>query len=464
MTNHKYSMKTVLHLTILLLSTIFYASCEKIDFAADEQNDTSGGSSSSAKSLIIKASTADEASMPLPVTLYAFDSNGKCKAQTTIKDGINREDYSFSLVRGKYTIAALHTPASYPSQTSVTDVNALVNMPSDDYAKEAMYLGMSEVNLTSNNQVAEVMMKIQQAKVNISLEDVPADVDDVAVTISSPYTKITLDANLSDAKDVTIPLTKNGDKWTTGEFFIFPTSASTTTFAFKLKQTDGNQAFYSYTYNGNLNAATPYNISGKYAENYDDNEQTLYTKVGIDSWNSEVNKSFTFGPGAGVGNSDEIVVSDFPGDGEIWNGHVVALADMIDEKSCNIMLVSLEEWTDVPSAFSTTNGTLAIQKSEEYKENDIVGWRMPDSYEVQVLRNVYCPENYEYNLAILNSRITECNGTPIMLKDENNKNVRYLADEGKTAFSFVKSSTTATAGATVKYHLRLVRNIILKKK
>ena len=61
----------------------------------------------------------------------------------------------------------------------------MINLPTENYATEQLYLGTAEVNLTSNNQSVDVTMNLKQAKMNISLTEVPTNVSSVSVTISS---------------------------------------------------------------------------------------------------------------------------------------------------------------------------------------------------------------------------------------------------------------------------------------
>lgn len=453
-------MKNTLFLIVMTVMTVLLASCEKIDMA--EEGNDNNTSTSSSKSLSIKALTTDASSLPYPLSLYAFDSNGNCKAQINITEAVTRENTSFQLPSGQYCIVALHTPSSYPAQPSNPSINTNINLPAENYAKEAFYLGMTEVNLTSNNQSADVTMKPLQARVSISLGDVPNDVNKIDVTISSPYGKIAFGGEFSNKQDVTIPCVKSGDKWITDEAYILPSQSSPTLFNFKLRKNDGTQSTYQFTYNGTLNAGTPYSFDGKYSNTGDQTQLALQTNIAIDIWNSTVTKSFSFGPSVGFSEGTSNSVTEFPADGEIWEGHVVALADMIDDNSCNLMLISLKEWDDVSSAFSS-NKTMATSIADEYIENGIDGWSIPNTDEVEILRAVYCPENYTYNLSILNEQIEKCGGTAIQLKDYSGKNVRYLAEGGEKAFSFVKGSSTGSAGATTKYYLRLIKNVVVKK-
>lgn len=453
-------MKTNIHLIIFILMTIFFASCEKIDMTDMDAGETNGTSSSTTKTLCIRTRSADASALPYPITLYAFDSNGECKAQTTITEGVNREEPSFSLPRGQYSITAMHIPSSYPAQASSMEIASTVSMPSGNYATEPLYLGTAEVNLTSSNQTADITLNLKQAKLCISLTEVPADVTSISVTISTPYTKLSLAGNHSEPKDITIPCSKAGNKWSTGDVFILPSAESTTNFTFKLTLSDGSQTSYSYKYNGALNAGTPYNFEGKYSGNNVPEQLDIFSNISAETWKSTVSKTFSFGPGTSNSEDDtDVTVTEFPQDGEIWNGHVVALADMIDDNTCNVMLISLDEWTNVYSANSAENYSDAETLANEYSEKGLSGWKIPSKDEAKRLKDVY---GIESNFTFLNKQLEACDGIPLSLTD-GSSNARYLCEDATYAFGFKSSSNILTAGATVKYHLRFIKNITAKK-
>ncbi|MCQ2221501.1 MAG: FimB/Mfa2 family fimbrial subunit [Prevotella sp.] len=448
-------MKKNIHLIIFALMTIFLASCEKIDMTETESE---GTTDSAVKSLSIRTRSADASALPYPITLYAFDSNGKCKAQTTITEGVNREEPSFSLPRGQYSITAMHVPSSYPAQASSMEKTSMINMPSSNYATEPLYLGTAEVNLTSNNQTADITLNLKQAKLCISLTEVPADVTSISVTIGAPYTKLSIAGDHSEQKDITIQCSKADNKWTTGTVYTLPSTGNAVNFTFKLNAKDGSQTTYSYTYNGALNAGTPYNFEGKYSPKNTPDEFALNSNINVGTWNATITKGFSFGPGASHEN-ESMTVTEFPKDGDVWNGHVVALADMIDSNTCNIMLISLEEWTNVYSANNAEKYSDAEDKAREYTEKGITGWRIPSKDEAKQLKEVYGTES---NFTFLNKQLESCNGAQLSLTD-GSSNARYLCEDATYAFGFKSSSTISAAGATVKYHLRLIKTITAKK-
>lgn len=449
-------MKLLKHHILFFLLSIFLFSCEKIETVDDVSGD--GENTAAVKSLSVKPMTADASSLPYPITIYAFDNNGKNKTVVTIKDGVSREEPLLKLSRGQYTIIALHTPETYPAQDSYATSSAAVKLPADNYAKEPLYFGATEVNLTANNQTADIRLNLKQVMLNISLSDVPTDVNKVTVRVNAPYTKMTLLGNYSGEQDITIPCYKTEKGWTTGDVYILP-SHDKPTFTFDMKNSNGNTTSYSYTYNGTLNAGTPYKFEGAYTDSDIPDQLSLYTDFTVGTWGAGTLKSFTFGPAATVQETgSDVVVTDFPEDGEIWDGHVVALADNYGA-TCELMLISLKEWSEVYASTNTSHSNDAAYIAANYKEGGVTGWTIPTEDDAAFLKSVY---KYESNFDILNYVLEQCSGTPLSMKD-GTSNVRYLCEGAQKAFGFSSSSTLGSAGASTKYRLRLVRHLTLRK-
>ena len=80
------------------------------------------------------------------------------------------------------------------------------------------------------------------------------------------------------------------------------------------------------------------------------------------------------------------------------------------------------------------------------------------------MRNSY----YGDNISAINSKLEEAGGKALTQTDSHDKNVRYLCEDALYTYSFATSSDGGVlqitkAGATVKYRLRLVKTIHVKK-
>lgn len=139
--------------------------------------------------------------------------------------------------------------------------------------------------------------------------------------------------------------------------------------------------------------------------------------------------------------------------------HVILLADTVSKEKVDVMYISLCEWSDMPSSFSLDNGTDAGVIASEYVEGDLIGWHIPSLDEVRRIKACY--DGMTTRLDDLNRRLEASNAKPVCLADVSGKTYRYLCSDGDSTFSFRQGYATLKAGATVKYHLRLVKDTMI---
>lgn len=136
--------------------------------------------------------------------------------------------------------------------------------------------------------------------------------------------------------------------------------------------------------------------------------------------------------------------------------HVILLADTVSEEKVDVMYISLLEWGNITSSFSTEQASEAHRIADEYTEGDFTGWHIPTLAEVKRIK-AYYDEDFQ-RMEILNNNLEKCNAMPVYLTDATAKTYRYLCSDGDSTFSFRQGYATLKAGATVKYHLRLVKD------
>lgn len=457
----------------LLLTGICLASCEKIDLLNEdnEQEVSYPSPQTGTRTLNVVAKTSSSSTLRYPIYVYAFTSKGTLQTSATIANSNN--SVTLSLPSGSYGITALYVPSSYPTMGNVTNNEANISMPECGYATDPIMLGSANVSISSSKQTANIIVGYRQASVNVSLIDVPDDISNVTVSLGSPYTDMTLAGNLSNKQVVTLQCSKKGTEWSTGTFYVMPTQGNQTTLTITFKSSSNTETSYSYTYNGSLNAGTPYSFTGTYSTSSDtDSDITVDATISAGEWTDMINDSFSFGPGKNddtpgssttpatpsTSDNETFYVNSFPEeDGSIWNGHVVAFVD-IDGNKCNAMLISLKDWYDVYSAYHATEFDMAKNYANNYSESGLSGWTIPNEDEGTLLSSTYCSDS---NLSILNGLITECKGDKIY-KVLESKNVRYLCENATKTYSFA-NTTKSAAGASVKYHLRLIKYVTLIK-
>lgn len=449
--------------------TMALSSCEKVDLSEFEDSKPSNNYGTADKTLkVVTRSGESSTTLQYPISVYVFNENGALVTSTTV-DSNDDDKGTVKLPEGKFRVAAVYTPSTYPSIPTMRSSGDGISMPSDGYAKQPMMMGMANVNMVASSQTANIVMAYPQASLTMILSAIPEDVTAVSVTIGSPYSKIDMGGNLSGETTVTIPCTKSGNNWTTGTVYILPTKGTQTVITVTLNMGNNSSASYSYTYMSNLQGATPYYFSGTYTGNVAEGQDEFDMSATITSgqWNETISSSFDFGPGSSHGGSaggDNVSDSAIPSECSIWNNHVVALVENNTGTEADIMLISRTEEEGVHSALNSTNYDEAQNIADEYSENGLGGWSIPTREEATKLRNKYGYSNEGTDpLASLNQCLAS-KGVAIVPK-KSTTNVRYLCEEATYTYAFVQGASFNQAGASnsTTYHLRLVKWVHVTK-
>lgn len=463
-------MKSIIKiLSAASIATTVLFSCEKIDGIDEENDPTDNTSGTVTRNVKLVAKTSNFDNVTYPIKIYAFDKNGNVAATTSITE-VGSTSSQFSLKKGQYHITALSIPDSYSITTEVTGRDDEVGMPDDGYASVPLMTGSADITVSSSDQTANISLGYRQASIRVTVGGVPSDVTGVSVSLSSVYTDMNLDGDMSGETAVTVPCEKvttsdNSYAWSTGKVYVYPSINAHPSITITMKGGTAGTTSYSHTYNSSLLSGTPYSFAANYngggtIGGEGDEDMNVITEITTGEWADEITESFSFGSeGSGeteTNTADVIYVSSIPGDGDIWNGHVIAAIDE-DENNPNVynaVLISLEGWSNVPSKYNETNPTKAAAIAEEYEENGLSGWSIPSREDAIMLYNLY---SYESNNTILNSNITSCGGTGVIVTNGSSP-ARYLCEDGEKTFSF-KSSTITQAGAKTMYYLRLTKRI-----
>ena len=138
-----------------------------------------------------------------------------------------------------------------------------------------------------------------------------------------------------------------------------------------------------------------------------------------------------------------------------WNGHVVVSEKRTASGGIELLLLSLYEWSDMPSANHVTDSTLVRIVVEGYQEMELSEWQVPTLEEAKYLRVAY--ESGSDSQERLN-KILMANDALVVSGD-----ARYLCNEGRKSFSFASGTSTTNAGSKIKtYKLRLVKRVVVR--
>ena len=387
--------------------------------------------------LKIKTRSSEAAPVPYPLSLYAFDGQGKCNASQKVES----EDARIELVLpvGTFKIVAVAGCSDeyiLPEEPTMDEVIAL-----DGVADVPLMMGEESIEIDGAGDVTmEISLSYVVAGVNVSLKNIPSDVSAVSFSLSPLYSSISFAGEYGGAslKVGGSCILSEGDIWKSDTLYVFPGSATETLLTIVLENKDGARNKYEYTYSGRPEAGRFFNLNGSYCDGI-----TVTGSVTGGTWNGSDDVSFDFGmfgqPDDGNAGSN---LAQVPEIGTIWNGAIVA--DVIENSTgSEVLLLSLEEWD------ATTAQVEDI--TEGYSVNGITGWRLPSHEEAQMFRNRFCGE---VRLS-LNALIAEYDEDLYGLDGEE----RYLCDKAGEFYSFVFSAgkSISQAGTQRSYYVRLVK-------
>ena len=356
-----------------------------------------------------------------PVHVYAYDASGD--EVSTLDINSASDDLSMELSTGTYTIAAVSGSTDF----------------SKGYSSAPLMLAKSNVTITTKDVDATLAMNYAVARLSVALSDVPEGIQDVAVTVSSLYNKVTPLNDLSESKPVTLSCVYDDESglWKTDTVYVLPSDGNVT-FTIEIKDEKESFKKYSFEYKAKLLAATPYYFKGSYDSGEVNAKVTL--TLAAAEWKEAVVENFSFGEGVNnnQASSDAALfyVDDMPAPCSVWDGHVVATVDA----EGNALLLSLNEWENVSSADEEAdNPTQASVIATGYEEGNIKGWEIPTEEQAAIF---------------IESRV-ELIGA-LGLKDLENK--QHLCSNALKWYNLYSRRVQETTKNN-KYYLRLVKPV-----
>lgn len=428
-------MKNILKTTLLLLFATSLFSCEKFnDEEAFEDKDANS-------TLVIRTRAAQAegaegtAEISYPVNIYVFDDADRCVDLVQLASG--DDELSLKLPEGSYGVYALAgTEAeAYELPTKENATKDAVVALKDGHmhgdvmtAKNNVKMAYGEENTLTLSLERKVMMLE-----SVTINNVPASVTAVTVSVSPLYENIKLDGTYDgDNGDYTASLTREGETnvWkSTGAVYLLEASGTATV---KVSFTTGDN-IHSYSYNcpKELKANYKVNINGTYSS---DGVELSGSLTGVE-WAGTTDVTFSFDesgesetvvPGGDDDPSGEdAVTGTAPEVGKMYKGCYVLMKNDDTENTFTLMspkCLTLESVEDLETVVNDSIAKLAV--------DGIDGWRLANESELDYMRNNY-------------STIAE--------------NLKNLKDGGENVDEFITSAINQQA----KLYLGMVNEIIM---
>ena len=452
-------MKKVLLSTFTAcLCALVFTSCESVDFS--EIYGTNTDNDGAAKQTLQVSAMTTNGSIDYPVIVYAFDADGNYVIKQTITSASTK--LSMSLSAGTYRIVAFSSTngLSFPESPKLS---TLLTIPQQ--SSSALQMGSANVTISNTSASAFINMGFVESNVQFTLSQIPDDATAVTVNVSNVATAMDFTGNASGTATTDIPLTRiiTSGEWQSTQVNLMPSTETKTILTISIQRPNETET-YAYTYPSALVAGTPYHFRGSYAKQEGQEEPGVLVLEGEFSaavWNDMQTIDFNFGGSSNNNNGEtyngtgDELDTPYPYAGTIWNGHVVALCDSIDEHHVELTLFSIGEWTDVASAKSEVNPTQAKTIAESYVEGNITGWTIPTKEQAKAIKALYDAGS----TPSLSSLLEQVNGGYVGYWETTGDNTRYLCEDATYTYNFKQFNSVSSAGKNTLYRLRLVKTI-----
>lgn len=484
---------------LLLFFCVSMAGCGTIELPDEPQQQTKPH-----KVTIHTRSSSKEAVM-LPIDVVAFSENGSYVTHQRLTKA--EDKLTLSLSEGKYRLVAFSGVGNYVFPNggvtlkstishSILDANPVATASSAGAqlpAGIALMRGEAEVEVGKKRNAVDIILGHTMSAVEFRLSQIPQEVEQVRVRLSSLYDAINWEGRYEQPNAVTLTAQRaeNGD-WIVPQSYVFPTTSERTVATIALITHDEEQN-YAYTLEQSLTAGTPYRFWGTFqaeAKNF-----TLAGNLTAAEWRPVVEQHFSFGSKSSVVGGDESnelqpnlpvppnvpfpvepkprpnpshpnppseeKLVGFPQVGTLWKGKfLVASVHRITDTEADVMLLAKEQQEDSESANSVEGGANdAVNYAAEYKEDGESNWSIPTKEEAAILARNFNGEALE----AVNRLLESIRATQIYVEVQGKK-TRYLCDEGR--YSFVFAEKPEIRKGTTKgrnFVIRLVKHVRVHK-
>lgn len=400
----------------------------------------SGGMSQDT-TLGVKVYTYAEAGLTYPVAVFVFGENGELLESK--KASVPSQILYFQLkTLENYHVVAVAENEDFDipeNPTLYSVITPRYGQAHEAIAQNPLMMGMATFTIHDVMTTLSLALTPQTANMEISLRDVPDAVSSLEVSLGYLYSGVAMCGRGSGAETVSISLRREGDVWKSVPVWVLPSVDNQFRFTVVSEGAEGENIF-GITCPNPLLSAQYYQLCGSYTH--------LESLIQSDTIVIPIDED-----------SSGVWVEEFPVAGEVWQGHVVVMVDSIAPGKAEVMLMSLWDWGNLPSANNADNPEYALSLAENYIEGEIESWRIPSKAEAQRLKSLY----NEQNMAELNQVFRSLNAAELLIED-GGETARYLCENGTKTFSFRSGTTISNAGSVRSdYRMRLVHVVTMKK-
>lgn len=406
------------------------------------------------KDLVVYTRSGEGEPLIYPLELFAFAEDGRCLSRQVFQEE-DGNSFSMKLPPGAYHIAALGgvTAFDIPNKVGATSTFTLKSP-----CKSPVQMGRADITLGNKSAKVYLQMQYLVSSINVTLDGLPADASEVTMSLAKTYDKWSFAGVGDNATVQTFALrpAELGDAWESGDVYILPT-ADATTLTINVGGADGASS-YSYTCPSALQSGVPYQIRGTYTGG----EMRLEGEIAAQGWGETVEWEFFFGANTSQTDPQPSVPSGQPVVGKLWQGHIVAHVEDLNESEWSVLLLSRYEEEEMPSGLSEDDDpNKATAFAIKYAEDGLTGWGIPTVEEAKLIQKTLGGDQ----LVALNTILTQAKLATFLDYEpaKPTEKARYLCDAGNKTFSMADTGSPLKAGTKKKYRLRLVKSLLVQK-
>ncbi|MDH6304873.1 hypothetical protein M2459_001611 [Parabacteroides sp. PF5-5] len=430
--------------TLLLFASLF--ACTNSDEFTYPTKDTS----SIFRVLVGNADSDSE--LPLPITVYAFDSDNKCVESQSIASA--NENLSLLLAPGNYTLYAIAGASDekyvLPDLEEASPDSPIILQTGDN--KHAELAADSIHILVKNTQNADISMTVKRivAQITSSIQNVPENVTSVQMKLKPLEEKVLLNGQYGgDGKaEVSFSLKKVDDgQWETDNPILILPGSEKVNATVIFTNTEGSR---EYLYQAPLPIEANYKT--EIVATYKPGEYELTGNINSTDWAGERNITFEFGEGADNENNKEEGKEE---EGEHYSNEMLAPGDIY--KDCYVLDVYNESDTKATLLIMSPGegDHMTLAKMEEaltkYVYKGIPNWKIPDAPAAQLIYDLCVKSLTDFNKILTDAAIRPIQIKGDYLYTDNNSILYFNIDD-----QLMEQITSESSGL---YLVRYVKEI-----
>lgn len=381
--------KVLLLRTAIGVSLLALGACEK-EIVSDEPVIAESSVS------ITTRSVNDGETVSFPVNVYVFNAADRSLVRhETLAD--KDQPFSFSIPLGSYSVYAIGgadgSRYTLPADRDVTEETTI----SLKEGKEHADLMTAHQNITLDNKEDYPLTLNMERQVveltNATISQVPADISDVSISLTSSYKGIQINGTLTGSWSPTYPLTKSGEGvWSLPSPVMMLIDPASVDITISLTKEDGSTKTYHYTSTNDF--VNNYKISIE-ATYQDDNIATITGTIIGCTWTGNKTITFSFGDTNHGGNNNQnendpsIINESAPAVHSLYKGCYVLKVEEKDDYDEVLLLYK----KDFPIEVGSKTEAEVLQEIQEQLSTLTIegtsGWRLPDEAEARHIIDDY---------------------------------------------------------------------------